>query len=507
MIERCSPPVESSRPDLLRLLSPVLAERMGLDFSRDRLRDLERGVVSAASELGFANPDECLRYLTLSTMTRTQIEILASHLTVGETYFYRDSKSLEALKMRVLPELTSARKGDERRIRIWSAGCATGEEPYSLAILLDAAFPELKDWSVTILGTDINPRFLEKARAGVYSEWSFRDTPQWVRGQYFRKTRKGYALQPRIREMATFQYHNLVEDLYPSLLNSTNAMDIIFCRNVLMYFSPSRARDVADHFHRSLIDGGWLVVSPVETSQTLFSRFEAVNADGVTLYRKGPTPIYCIPAPLAVQQPPAIEFAELKKKTSVSPKLRGITPLLPVVRPKVVEEVKEQSAYARALALYEKGCYAEVVELLLPLAKKSGGVPDIKAMALLARAFANQGRLADALHWCERAISSDKLNPGLYCLAATILQEQRLFEKASTLLKQAIYLDRKIVLAHFALANLTRQQGKAKESRKYFANALALLQSYGHDDVLPESDGMIAGRLIEIIERLMIDDG
>jgi chemotaxis protein methyltransferase CheR len=156
--------------------------------------------------------------------------------------------------------------------------------------------------------------------------------------------------------------------------------------------------------------------------------------------------------------------------------------------------------------LYEQGLYAEAVEQMLPLSEKAGNTPDVKAIALLARVMANQGRLADALQWCEKAISSDKLNPGLYYLAATILQEQGLLDKAAALLKQAIYLDRKIVLAHFALANLARQRGKTKESIKHFANARVLLNAYGHDDVLPESDGMSAGRLIEIIERLTIGD-
>lgn len=507
MIERCSPPVGPRFSDALLLqLSAVLAEWMGLDFSRNRLRDLERGIVTAASELGFADPEECLRYLTLSTMTREQIEVLASHITVGETYFYRDPKSIEVLKRCVLPELTSARRHGERRIRIWSAGCATGEEPYSVAIMLDAAFPELRDWSVTILGTDINPRFLEKAQAGVYSEWSFRDTPQWVRERYFRKTRKGFTIQPRIKEMVTFEYHNLVEDPYPSLVNSTNAMEIIFCRNVLMYFSSTSARDVVDHFYRSLIDGGWLVVSPVETSQTLFSRFETVNVDGVTLYRKGPVPVYVIPSSLAVQRPLTHEFAELKWKTTIIQKTGRITPLPTVVRPKVVEEAKGHGAYERALVLYQNGQYAETVKQISSFAEKVGVAPDVKAIALLARAMANLGRLAEALQWCEKAIILDKLNPGLYYLAATVLQEQCLFEKAATLLMQAIYLDRKMVIAHFALANLALQQGKAKESKKYFKNARALLRAYGPDDVLPESDGMIAGRLIEIIARLTSND-
>jgi len=492
--------------ELLLKFSAFMADRMGLYFPLERLRDLERGIQSAAADLGFPDAGSCIQGLLSSSLAREQIEILASHLTVGETYFFRDKKSLEAVKQYVLPELVSARRGREQRIRIWCAGCATGEEPYSIGILLDDAFPGLLDWAVTILATDINPRFLDKAQAGVYGEYSFRDTPQWVRERYFNKTRKGFAILPRIREMVTFEYHNLVEDPYPSLVNNTNAMDIIFCRNVLMYFSPPRARDLVEHFYRSLIDGGWLFVSPVETSQVLFSRFEAVNVDGVTLYRKGPAPAYYIPAPLAERKVPAPELAELKRRTPVIPSPSPITPPLSVVQPKIIEEVKEQGAYEKARALYEQGLYAKAVEIIIHPGEKTVAGADVKSMALLARAFANQGRLNDALQWCEKAISSDKLNPGLYSLAATILQEQGLLDKAAVLLRQAIYLDRNFVLAHFALANLARQQGKTKESEKHFENARALLQSYGHDDVLPESDGMIAGRLMEIIERLTISD-
>src|SRR5258708_136443 len=133
---------------------------------------------------------------------------------------------------------------------------------------------DLKDWNVSILATDINPLFLRKAREGVYREWSFRDTDPSIRSRYFTRPSEGcFEVLPEIKAMVTFAYLNLARDHYPSLLNGTNAFDFILCRNVLMYFTPERAREVAGGLHRSLLDGGWLIVSPSETSHILFADF------------------------------------------------------------------------------------------------------------------------------------------------------------------------------------------------------------------------------------------
>ena len=220
-------------------------------------------------------------------LPRNQLEILASNLTIGETYFYRENKAFEALEEHILPELLRSSRGKERRLRIWSAGCCTGEEPYSLAISLSKVIADLKDWNITILATDINPRFLKKASRATYSEWSFRDAPRWLKERYLTRVKDGhYEIVSHIKKMVTFSHLNLAEDVYPSLLNNTNAMDIIFCRNVLMYFTPEQTKKVIQNLYNSLVDGGWLIVSSIETSPVLYSQFTTVNFHGLTVYRK-----------------------------------------------------------------------------------------------------------------------------------------------------------------------------------------------------------------------------
>ena len=190
----------------LSRISELVSALMGLHFPEGRYIDLERGIESASIDFGFDNNiEEFIKWLTSSALTKSHIETLASHLTVGETYFFREKRSFEVLERDILPDLIQSKDGGERRLRIWSAGCSTGEEPYSIAILLNRMIPDLKDWNITILATDINSRVLKKASEGVYTDWSFRDTPPWIKEGYFKKTEEGvYKILPRIRKMVTF---------------------------------------------------------------------------------------------------------------------------------------------------------------------------------------------------------------------------------------------------------------------------------------------------------------
>jgi chemotaxis protein methyltransferase CheR len=316
MIERLS-------DELLSGLSQAVARQTGLQFSRERWPDLERGIRSAIGKLGWADAESCVQRLVSAPLPRREIEILAGELTVGETYFFREKRSFEILSDHILPEIARLRRNGERRLRIWSAGCCTGEEPYSIAILLDRILPDLPQWQVTILGTDINPHFLQKAAAGVYSQWSFRDSPSWLKERYFRQIDANhYEIAPSIKKRVLFSYLNLAEDGYPSLATNTNAMDLIFCRNVLMYFSPEKTRHAIHGFRRSLVEQGWLAVSPTETSSELFARYSSVPFDGATFYRKSgvPSPAWTVPSPIiasvagrdeaevAVETPPVFNF-------------------------------------------------------------------------------------------------------------------------------------------------------------------------------------------------------
>ena len=491
---------------LIAEFSAFLSARMGLHFPAERQGDLERGLAAAAREFGFGDIDSCLRSLLASAPTRSRLETLASHLTVGETYFFRERQSFECLERHVLPDLVRSRRAGERRLRIWSAGCSTGEEPYSIAIVLARAIPDASDWNISILATDINPRVLRRATRGIYGDWSFRDTPEGIRETFFAKTKDGrFEISERIRSMVTFGYLNLAEDTYPSVENATNAMDIVFCRNVLMYFEPAQSRRVLEKLGRSLMNEGWLFVNPVEISNAAVPQLATVNLPGAIVYRKGARPASAgaelpaipawLPAAPVVSQAPA-DFVAGSKPPEIPPQRWREIPVAPEAE-RAEPEVFASMPHEQAASLYALGRYTEAAVILREAIAQDSG--DAKAMALLARCCANQGDLAEARKWCSQAVAADKLNPGWHYLLATIVQEQGAAEEAVAALRRALYLDQDHALAHFALGNLIRRQGKLKTSERHYRNALAILRGCAQEQVLPESEGITAGRLAEII--------
>ena len=449
-------------------LSDLLAAQTGLHFPKERWRDLERGIAAAAPAFGMPDAESCARWLLSAPLTHHQIEVLASHLTVGETYFFREKMSFDALEQHILPQLIRARAPAERRLRIWSAGCCTGEEPYSVAMLLDRLIPDQQDWNITLLATDLNSGFLRKATEGVYGEWSFRDTPDWLRERYFRRRKdKRFEILPHIRKRVTFSCLNFADDVYPSLVTNTNAMDVILCRNVLMYFSPVWVEKVARNFHRSLVDGGWLIVGPAETSNKLFPQFEATPFPGAVFYRK-------------TQGAESLASSAGYSVPSFDPPPE--TPHTPAA----VTNVPVQSLAAE------------------PVANHPSNRDERDALCRMAHSCANQGKLAEAIGWCEKAIAADKLDPATHYLLATILQEQGENELAVRSLLRALYLDPDFVLAHFSLGNLRLSQGRQREARRHFDNAQTLLDTHTQDEILPESEGLTAGRLGEIVASVRL---
>jgi chemotaxis protein methyltransferase CheR len=488
---------------LLSAFSEYVAGHMGLAFPPERKNDLKRGLKRAAAELGFEDAESCAQWFMKSSLSKSQTETLASHLTVGETYFFRDRTIFDLLEGQILPELIRKRRDSDKNLRIWSAGCATGEEPYSIAILLGKMLPDIHDWNITILGTDINPTFLRKASLGAYSEWSFRNVSLWEKNSYFQKKGKShYKVPPEIRKHVTFSYHNLVEDPYPSLLNNTNAMDIIFCRNVLMYFSRDHQQNVVKRLCSCLVEGGLLVVSSTEMSSVHCSPLLGVRFTGVALFQKKiqgealPVFTQLKPFPIKESKMP-VPFTPF-----VSNRVKEFFPAESIPEPITssgLEEAVNRSSdlYQRALAFYEKGRYDDAEEKLKPLLTDNANVAP--ALALLSRISANKGRLEHARELCEKAIAADKMNPGHQYLHATILQELGLAQESVVSLTRALYLDQNFVLAHFSLGISALHQGHIRESKKHFKNACMALRHYAHDDILPESEGVTAGRMEEII--------
>lgn len=430
--------------DPLASLREFVEARLGLRFPPERQSDLERGVKATAAELGFGDPRECALWLLSPGATARGLEALAGNLTIGETYFFRDPKAFQALETIVLPDLISGSATPPKRLRIWSAGCCTGEEPYSIAISVVRALRRRDECRVSILATDLNTRFLRKAEAGIYKAWSFRGMPDALKARHFTEREPGeFELDPAIRGLVKFTHLNLVEDAYPAVLNDTHAMDVIFCRNVLMYFAPETAQRVLEKLHAALTPNGWLVTSATDTSPQMLALFTRAEIEGVSIYRKRERHAASEPPPLAftLESGPELPAAVLESATPP-------------------EDLAEQT-----------------------------------------RVLADRGQFAEALEACDRALEIDKTRPADHYLRAMILQEQGALEEAARSLKRALFLDGDFVLAHWALGNLRQRQGRMEEAARSHQIARDLLRGQDAGAVLPESGGMAAGHLLALLSN------
>lgn len=500
-------------PDLLARLSDSIAARFGLHFPTGRLSELAVRFSAAAADLGFSDPTSLIGELFSSTLTEEQSAIIARHLTVGETYFFREPGSFEALENHVLPELIVLRRQSSQRLRIWCAGCSTGEEAYSVAALLRKLIPDIGRWNIEILATDINPLSLQKAIKGVYTQWSFRNVPEDLRRTFCRRTGKGeFEVLPEIRNMVTFARHNLVSDKRPSSMSCVAAVDMIFCRNVLMYFVPDAIRKAVSGFHRSLNEEGWLLLSPAESSLADGCGFSPVSFPGAVLYRKtsaSPAALRLIPESLPPvcsvtrYEPPlpgaTVDARSLLPPLPVSFQWKEIAPEIPEA-PKTDARTEEPDLYPAALGLYRESRLQDAEETLLRLISS---IPDHPAArALIARIYANQGKLQAALESAEEALRLDRLKPGAHYLMATILDEMDRTDEARSSLERALYLDPDFIVAHFALGNIALREGRQAEAKKRFDIVALLSGRRLPDEPIPESDGMTAGSIAKIVASL-----
>jgi chemotaxis protein methyltransferase CheR len=235
------------------------------------------------------NAADAQSYFALLNGTGTQtaeMRDLLNEITIGETCFFRSQAQLNALQTVILPELMELRgKAGIRRVRIWSAGCSTGEEPYTLAMfLMEECEKEGNAWTFEIAATDLNDRSLETAKAGVYGEHALRNTPEHFRNKYF-KAVSGDKLQAKeeVKKKITFSRLNLSHDGGMKLMKR---MDLIFCCNVLIYFDEASKSKVVKHFYANLQSGGHLFLGHVETLYRVSEQFRLVHLPGATAYRK-----------------------------------------------------------------------------------------------------------------------------------------------------------------------------------------------------------------------------
>ncbi len=511
-------------PSTWAALRSFLQDHLGLYFPDNRLQDLAKGLQAAGKDLGFPDLAALADHLLSAPVDRQLLLVLASRLTIGETYFFRDQGAFAFLAQYILPALTAARRDRDRRLRLWSAGCASGEEAYSLAITLHQNVVRCHEWHITLLATDVNPQALAKARRGVYSSWSFRGVPDRVRDTYFTPLDGNrWEIKPWIKSMVSFAELNLATDPFPAPSTNTHDLDIIFCRNVLMYLAPEVAGRIIRNFAAALREGGWLLVSPAECCLVQESCFHSHPQPHTVPFQK---------ITRLIDRPPSLTGSatgcQQAGPSAPGWQATGLTGTsdgtsLPLSSSKgnpLMDGTAPEETSCRGFAAARGGALSTTATAAPgpPQAPESPPEPagsrpaetaggaasplhseDAAVLAARAKACADLGQLEEAGQWGARAIATDCLNPQYYYLLATILAEQQQLAEATRLLKQALYLQNDFVLAHFLLGRLAMAEQCPEKACRHFNNVLQLLAGYADEEQLPAAEGLTAGALRQAV--------
>ena len=271
-----------------------IVRKTGLFFQENKRGDLLTVLQDRLVVLHrFAGLGAYLAFLEREEDGGRELRGLVSRLTVGETYFFRNQGQFSALRDRILPDIIKRRRGKNQCLRIWSAGCSTGEEPYSLAILLRELLADIGDWKIHILATDINEEALAAAREGVYRNWSFREVEEHYRHQFFTPEGDVSRIRPEVQSMVSFHYLNLADDTFPNTATGTDGLDLILCRNVMIYFPPGLCLEITRRFFACLEEQGSLLVGHSEHSNLVYPGFSRSFIDHTIVYQKhGQNPVW-----------------------------------------------------------------------------------------------------------------------------------------------------------------------------------------------------------------------
>jgi chemotaxis protein methyltransferase CheR len=497
---------------LLQRFRQLIASHTGLQIREQEREAFGKTLAVRIKALQLAQPEQYYQLLETGAAQggagESEWKQLIVLLTNQESYFFRDSGQFTLLRARILPELIKANR-EHRTLRLWSAGCSTGEEPYSLAMLVDQLLPQRNGWNICILGTDIKEAALEEARRGVYSPWSFRLIEAALQQRYFKEQQADYKLDARIRSMVTFRQGNLFKDQFPNVAEGFYDMDLVVCRNVFIYFEWNAVSVVIDKFADTLRAGGYLMTGHTELNTQNAGKLQARVLPGSVVYQRSADSAAATESVVTkhrVEQLPAPTVGQIITRSPQSSQLASrstqptITP--PTTRKGVAPDIL-QSLLEEVNTVFRNRGYAAAAEKLEHLLL--GEPQNYAALCLAAQAYANLGRHDEAVQYCRRAIAVDAFAPLPYSVLAHIAEEQGDSEESKNLLKKVIYLAPSFIPAYLDLAALHEKEGDAIRAKKMRATALELLQTLSPDAIV-EPYGLEAQEMIRQLEGALFTD-
>jgi chemotaxis protein methyltransferase CheR len=464
----------------------IVARRFGLRFDDTRLGQLAE-ILERRIESTREHPGGYLSRIDSPGLAQDEARALAGELTVSETYLFRNIEQFRAFADVALPARMGARS-ESRRLRLLSAGCASGDEAYSMAMLI-RDLPGLTGWDVSIQGLDLSAAMIEKAVHARYSAWSLRETPADVQERFFRPDGRDFVLDPAVQVMVTFLERNLVQD--DEALWQRETFDVVFCRNVLMYLTADAARSVVERISRSLAPGGFLYLGHAETLRGVSRDFHLQHTHGTFYYRRREARELAtldeaesiLGPPRAARGDPVATIAGddswVENIRRASERVQSLTRASSAVSlpEAVATRATTESAIGDlvgAVDLLRRERYAEAQALLGQLPRESARDPE--ALLLKAVLLTHGGDLTLAEEVCRELLERDEMNAGAHYLMALCREDAGAITSAAEHDQLAAYLDPAFAMPRLHLGLLARRAGDKSAARRELEHALALLQ-------------------------------
>jgi len=443
--------------DLLLKFRDYIEHHSGISIEESKFDALRISLHSRATRHYFQSYEHYFEFLKAH---EEEFKQLISLLAVNETYFFRYPEQFKILKEYVIPEIVKKhRKRLFKSLKIWSAGCSSGEEAYSIAICVLETLPDLESWDIHILGTDVSLSALEKATKGRYGKNSFRILDEETKNKYFNYLGDGtWEIKPEVKKLVNFTYHNLIKEPYP--LAFMELWDIIFCRNVTIYFRAESTKRVVANLYKSLKPGGFLFTGHTETLYHINPGFEVIRFGDAFIFRK---PADENQKRTEKSSPVQITGKETVKDDSFK-RAEGAnlsTGAADYVKRKMVKETKSHESHdlvkklASVFSINEKS----KTELLNTYKK-------------LVFELLNEEKLEEAESYIKKYLKLEKLDPEIHYLYGLLKRKQNEIEAALDCFKKAIYLDSNHYLSLIEIANIFFGREDYASARKYYQQAL-----------------------------------
>jgi len=459
--------------ELLVALAALLKERVGLHIRQDSYSALALAVRARLEALAPGVPDAAA-YLSLlgSPGGDEELRRLLPLVTVGKTSFFRDERQFQALRA-LLPGLRERPRGGGSPLRVWSAGCATGEEPYSIAMTCAEAGFEPAE--LELLATDVNPEAVAAAARGLYEARRVREVPQPLLGRHFDREGDAWRVRASLRRYVTaIRPHNLVSTLFPA--PGYGAWDVIFCRNVIIYFDTPTTQRVLEQLLQALVPGGYLFLGYSESLFRLFDGFELTEVAGAFLYRKPEAGSAAAPQPLPVRRPtrplppspPPVHHLVLP---APPPRAEGTPP--PAAAPARAAPsppLAPQEFLDGAVALFAEGRFG-AARVLLERHLEEGG-EDLSVRLTLANLYGVLRQPDKAAESYQAALALEPLSAEAHLFYGIHLLQAGQQEGAALELSRALFLDPDLALAHYWLGRCREAQRDPQRARLAYKNAI-----------------------------------